>query len=226
MAEPSKTDLQFLDQFEPDVFWQQHGKKVLMGLVAVAAIVLIFVLRQRQAEQAEAEAARRLAQAGDPGSLQRIATEYRTKPLGAQALFRLADLHYQAGRLAEAAAAYQELINNHAQHPLIDTARLGLAAVSEAQGNFEAARDQYNQLASRPGSYAAIAGKIGLARCLEALGQIKQARQLYEELMPSVMGTPWEAEVSIRWAVLGRDAEPLLMPAPAESAESAGKETP
>jgi tetratricopeptide (TPR) repeat protein len=215
VPESSKTDLQFLDQFEPDLFWKTHGRKIIIGLVAVLVVGLVFILQQREAEQTEIDTARQLSQTADPGTLQRIADQYRGKPLGAQALLRLADVHYQAGRMAEAATAYQEFLNRHPRHSLTDTARLGLAAATEAQGNFEAARDQYTTLASRPDGYAAIAGKVGLARCLEALGDLKQARQLYEELMPSVLGSPWESEVSIRWAVLSR--HPQARPAsPAE----------
>lgn len=207
MAETSKTDLQFLEQFEPDVFWEKHGKKIILTVAAVVAMGLLFVYQQRQAEQAERDAARRLAQANDPATLQAIAQEFKGQPLAGQALLRLADLHSQAGRLAEAEAIYRDFISSDPQHPLVDSARLGQASVTEALGNFEAAREQYQQLVNKPGSYAAIAGKVGVARCTEALGQIKEARQLYEELMPVVSGTAWEAQVSIRWAVLGRNIE-------------------
>ena len=43
MAETSKQDAQFLEQFEPNVFWQKHGRKILWGIGAVALVVALFL---------------------------------------------------------------------------------------------------------------------------------------------------------------------------------------
>ena len=209
MAETNKTAVELLDQFEPDLFWQQHGRKIVWGVIAVLAIGVIVVQIQRQAAEREGEAATRLAQATDPSLMLQLAHESQGKTLGAQALLRAADLFAQAGRLPEALAAYQEFLTGYPQHPLIGTAQLGQAATLEMTGKLEEAKARYLQLASKFSAYTAVPAKLGAARCAEALGQAKEARQFYEELTPSVAGTPWALSVAIRMDVLSRSQEPL-----------------
>lgn len=209
MAETNKTAVEFLEQFEPDLFWQQHGRKIVWGVIAVLAIAVIYVQMQRQAAEHESAAAARLSQAMDPGVLAQLAHEFQGKSLGAQALLRLAQLSSQAGRLPEAEAAYQEFLSAYPQHTLADAAQLGLATTMEAAGKLESAKARYLQLASKIGSYTTVAAKLGEARCAGALGQVKESRQLYEELAPAVAGTPWAPTIAIQLAIFGRTPEAM-----------------
>ena len=207
MASETKTDLAFGEQFEPDVFWEQHGRKIIAGAVAVLALIGVVVLWQRnqvkQAERAEA----RLAVAADVAALQAIIEDYPGKPVAARAMLRRADMEFRAGQYAAAAELYQRFLNQFSQHALADTAHLGLAAAREAQGDFEAAQTQYLQLvSSRPSGYAAMAARLGAARCAEALGQVTQARQMYEEIMAVSQGTPWQGQVYMHWLTLSQQA--------------------
>lgn len=208
MTDISKHDQQFLAQFEPDVFWQQHGKKITWAIVAILAIGLIAAWRQRQATEHEESGAARLTQAMDENSLRQLSQEFGSSPVGAQALLRLADMQFAGGRPADAAATYQQFLSGFPAHALVDSAKLGQAAALEAQGNFEGAKTQYLQIASSINSYTAVAAKIGAARCAEALGQTKEARQRYEDVLPAVMKTPWETTIAIRLAVLARSQAP------------------
>ena len=207
MADLNKTAVEFLDQFEPDLFWQKHGRKLLWGVVVALAIGVVVVQMQRQAAEREEEAAGRLSQAVDPMTLQQLAREYKGKEIGAQALLRLANVYSQAGRLTESAATYQEFLANYPQHQLVDAARLGQAASLETIGKLEEAKMQYLQITAHQSSYTVVAAKLGAARCAEALGQTKDAMQLYEELVPAVAGTQWAVPVAVRLEVLARTQE-------------------
>src|SRR5437867_2625220 len=207
VAETTRQEAEFLQQFEPDVFWQKHGKKILIGVAAIVLIGLAAVYRQRLAAEQEEAAAAELAQARDPAALQRLAQDYRGQPLGAQALLRLAEERLQAGQYQEASATFQQFINEFPRHPMLESAQLALAATQEAQGNLEAARNQYQQIVlTSPKGYTAIAARLGAARCAEALGLTKEAQQIYEELRPITQGSPWETEVYVRWTVLSRSS--------------------
>lgn len=210
MSDINKTAVEFMEQFEPDLFWQKHGRKILWGVVAALAIGVIVVQMQRQSAEREEEAATRLAQATDPVMLQQLTREFKGKEIGAQACLRLANLESQAGRLPETMAAYQEFLTVYPHHPLAGAAQLGQAASLEAAGKLEDAKMQYIQIASRPNSYTVVAAKLGAARCAEALGQTKEAVQLYEELVPAVAGTQWAAPVAIRLDVLARSQETAI----------------
>ena len=207
MADVNKTVVEFMEQFEPDLFWQAHGRKILWGVVGALAIGVIAVQMQHQAAAREEEAAVRLAQTTEPMALLQLAREYKGRGVGAQAYLQLANLQSQAGHLPETMAAYQEFLTIYPHHPLVAAAQLGQAESLEASGKLEEAKLQYSQIAYRPSSYTTVAAKLGAARCAEALGQTKEAAQIYEELMPAVAGTPWAVPVAIRLDVLARSRE-------------------
>jgi TolA-binding protein len=224
VAEPNKQDAAFLQQFEPDVFWQKHGKKILTGLAAVVAVGLGVYYWQRQAAEREEAAAAQLATASDPTSLQRLAQEFAGKPIGAQALLRLAEMNMQQGRNKEAADAFQSFLSQFPGHPMTESAQLGLVVVQESAGDFQGAKAQYQQiLLGHPSGYTAIAAKLGAARCAEALGLTKEALQAYEELRPVIRGSPWETEVNLRYMVLARSQPPTPAPVPASAPAQPGQ---
>jgi TolA-binding protein len=222
VAESNKQDVEFLQQFEPDVFWQKHSKQILTGAAIVVLIGLGVYFWQRQTAEQEEAAAAQLAAAIDPAALQRLAQDYRGKPIGAQALLRLAELEMQAGRNKEAGESFQSFLSQFPNHPMAESAQLGLAVVQESQGDFQGAKSQYQQvLLSHPSGFTAVSAKLGAARCAEALGLTKEALQAYEELRPVLRGSPWETEVSLRYMVLAR-SQPALpaVPPPAPPATS------
>ena len=217
MAETSQID-SYLKQFEPDVFWQKHGRKIVWGLVAVLAVgALAYLWQWKQTQQAE-EAAAKLVGARDIPALEQVVKDYPQQEVAAQALLRLADMQYSVGRYTDAASSYQKFLKDFPNHALGDSAQFGLAAVAEAQGQYEQARAQYNTMAGGR-SYVSVGARLGVARCTELLGQVREARQLYEELKASVRRTPWQVEVDMRYAVLGRDIpEPVVPSVPAPTA--------
>jgi TolA-binding protein len=205
VAEPNKQDAAFLEQFEPDVFWQKHSKKVLTGLAVLAVIGLGVYYWQRQAAEQEEAAAAQLATAVDPASLQRLAQNFQGKPIAAQALLRLAEMEMQLGRYKDAGDAFQSFLSQFPGHPLTESAQLGLAVAQESARDFQGAKTQYQQvILGHPSSYTVIAAKLGAARCDEAMGLTKEALQAYEELRPVIRGSPWETEVNLRYMVLAR----------------------
>lgn len=206
MEGTSKTDIRIVDQFEPDAFWEQHGKKVITVGVAVLALGLVVFYWQRQAAEREQRAAASLAEATNVQSLERVVEDYPKSEVAAQALLRLADVHFQDGQYNDASAAYQRFVNDFPSHPLIQSALLGMAAAQEAAGNLQEARVQYTRIVSSyPQGYAVWAARIGVARCTESLGQIKEAQQTYEEVLSGGRGSPWQSEAYLRWVVLGRE---------------------
>lgn len=206
MAENHKTDVVFGAQFEPDLFWERHSRKVaIAGLAALAVVGTVVLWNRRRTELAE-NASASLATANDPVALERVIQTYAGQPVVPVALLRLADLHFRAGQFAEAGAVYQRFLTQFPAHSLANLARLGTAGCQEAQGNFEGARALYDQLAaSDTTGHIIFAAKTGAARCAEALGQTKQARQLYEEIMAMGQGGPWQSAAYVRWQTLARE---------------------
>ena len=207
--EAPKTDLQFLEQFEPDAFWEDHAPKIMGVVVVLALIGLGIYLWQRHVADEKRVATERLAAAQDEASLRTVVGDYPGQEVAAQALLRLADLYFQQRKYDQAATQYQTFLEKFPAHSLVPSAQLGLAASHEAQGNMEAAKKGYEQLtAIQATGYTAASAKMGAARCAEALGQKKEARQLYEEAMALSRDTPLQGAAYLRWTVLGRDLPP------------------
>jgi len=218
VTETNKIKFTDFEQFEPDLFWQEHGRKIIWGTAAALVIGLVAYLWQQQRLQEADAALAKLAQATDATSLQQIVQNYSGSDIAAAALLRLADLHFRESRYPEATAAFQQFIEKHPKHFLADSARLGLAAVQEATGNFDGARSLYSQLASaNPNSYVAASAKLGMARCAELLGQPAEARQAYNEVMASDKAGAWQGEAFFRWTVLGRLSAKPSVPQPVKT---------
>jgi tetratricopeptide (TPR) repeat protein len=209
MAPINHGDTRVTDQFDPEVFWQQHRTKLIAGIVVIVALGLSLLVWQRGERAASEAASAQLAAATDTAALQDVANRYRGKEQASEALLRLADLHYAAGRYAESIATYDSFLQQYPRHPVAEAARFARAAVMEAAGDLQGASAQYSQIVGVSGQqYTALAAKTGLARCAEALGRQLEARRLYEELMAVAQGSPWQAEIYLRWLVLGREQQP------------------
>jgi predicted negative regulator of RcsB-dependent stress response len=207
MAKEAQSDLRITDQFDFEVFWADHGKKITIGALAVVVFGGILLFRQNQANQRLEQAAASLAAARDLASLEQVAREFAGTYTALEALTRLANEQYHEGKYADAAATFERILKEFPSHSLAESARLGLATIQEAQGSFDAARKSYETIVeSNPTAFTITGAKLGMARCLEALGQSKEARQLYEEV--GAQGTPWRQEAYLRWTVLGRDLPP------------------
>jgi predicted negative regulator of RcsB-dependent stress response len=205
-----------LENFEPDVFWKEHGRQITWGIAIALFLGLVAYLYQLQTAQKAEAAATRLAEAQTPDDLEKIIKANFSPEISAQALLRLADLQFQQGKYAQADSTYKQFLSAYPQHTLADAARLGLASVLEAEGKYNEARQEYNTLAGKRQSFTSLSARIGYARCTELLGDTKEARKLYEELMPVVQNTAWQNVVYMRWMVLGRNL-PKEVPVPASA---------
>ncbi|MGD0016589.1 MAG: tetratricopeptide repeat protein [Verrucomicrobiia bacterium] len=219
MAQQTRTDWSFSEQFEPDLFWQRHGKKIVYAIVALLAIgVVAYVWQRQQAEEAD-RMAQRLDTATDPQALQGIIHDYPDKPAVKEAILKLAGMHFQAGHFADAANLYQKFLNNYPHDPLAESASFGLASIEESQDHFTVAKTEYLELvAAYPNGFIAKPAKLGAARCAEVLGQLKEARQLYEEVLAtSREGSPLFETAAIRSFVLRRNLPAEVAETPTDS---------
>lgn len=206
MTTVSQNDLRITDRFEPEVFWREHGNKIVTAVLVVVAIGAGVVFWQRNTRAKAEQAAARLASATDTASLEELIQSNPSEQITMQAMIRLADLQYRDAKYSDAAATYEKFLSKYGTSTMAEAAELGLGAVYEAENKFSEAKTQYQGILTRASvGYTSVAAKLGLARCEEALGNFKEARQLYEEVMASARGTHWEAESYMRWTILGRN---------------------
>ena len=209
MEQDVHNDLRITDQFDLEAFWTEYGKKIIIGTVAIVAVIGVLLYRQYQSGAEAEQAAAMLANARDTGALEQVIKDYPNSSTAAEAMSRLADIYYRSGKYPEAASTYERISREFPSHVLAQSAKLGLASVLEAQGNLEGAKTQYLQIInSGQNSYIANAAKMGMARCLQVVGQNKDARQLYEEILALGQNSPWFTQAYLQYVVLTRDLPP------------------
>ena len=209
MAQDAQDGLRITDQFDFEVFWANHGKRIAIAVVVIVALGFVLLYRQHQSSLQAEQAAEALAHATDVSSLEQVVRSFPGSQSAAAALSRLADLYFRNGRFADAANTYQRIERDFPGHPLAESAKLGVATILEAQGNWDGAKAEYLQILNvTPNSYIVNAAKMGLARCLEIQGQKKEAAQYYQEVAVSAQNSPWFQQAYLRLLVLNRDVMP------------------
>jgi tetratricopeptide (TPR) repeat protein len=211
MANEPKNDFGYGEQFEPDVFWEAHGRKIIWGLVGLVVLTVAGYYWQATAQAERENMATRFSEAETPDALESLIRDYGTKPVAANALLKLGTLQFEAGRFDEAEQVYKRFIQGFPSHPLVPQARYGLAVVAEARGQHGEASQLYQNFVQQYVTSPLVpAARVGLARCAEALGQKEQALQLYQDAVAAASvatasRTFWGEVASARQTMLTRD---------------------
>lgn len=174
-------------------WYQAQGRSLLVagGVVLLAALAAMALLRHRSNQNAEASAA--LMSAESVEGLENLNEQYGRTRMGPLIRIRLAKAHYTAGNYAAARAAYEEVVKRHPRHELADTARIGLAASLEGERAFDDALAAFDAFANgNPDHYLHATAAMGAARCLAALQRKPEALARLDELIIQQADTPWE----------------------------------
>jgi tetratricopeptide (TPR) repeat protein len=198
---------------------------VALGVVVVAALVIWFVLWQRDQKQVEAGAA--LSQVTtsqlegtSPKSeaaqaYLKIANTYPHSIAGSRAVLQAAGALFTEGKYSEAQAQFERFIREYQGGPFMGEALLGVAACLDADGKTEQALNAYKDLVSRHSTESVIPqAKFSLARLYEAQNKPELARDLYQEVERAAPFTSLGNEAGVRMEELIAK-NPKLAPAPA-----------
>jgi tetratricopeptide (TPR) repeat protein len=158
MSNPLPTDDAVLERDEIDaaLFWHTHKTNILLGALALVAIVggsLAWYIHATYTAKAAIEA---LATAKDIPQLEAVIKNYSGSQPAADALLLVAAQNQQAGKLEESTAAFQSFLKSFPNHPLAGGALLGIGQNQDATGKSDEAMATYQQVVEKyPKSYAA-----------------------------------------------------------------------
>lgn len=161
-----------------------------VAIVVLAVMVAIAFTRSRAAKLERASAA--LLSANDVVGLEEVAGRFGGTKLGPLIKLRLARAYYDAGQFDSAKDAFGDFAKANRNHPLIQEAKLGLAASHEALREFQQAIDGYRSIGAEAGSPVYFLAKMGEARSLAASGDKAAAREIAVAVAKEAEGTPWE----------------------------------
>ncbi len=191
-------------------FWEQHKLKIVAGVVATLAGAIGFGWWQANQVSVARDAAAAFAAASTVSEFERVARDFPSSPVAAEALLMAADIERQGGKPAEAAAFLERFLTQHKTHLLAGGALHALAIIREEQGQADQAAGLFRQLlVEHPQSYAAPMASLNLARLLEAQGQSAEAEGILQRFGASHTGSIFiqNAELQLQLRNAARTAE-------------------
>lgn len=180
-----------LEMSDSDLFWQEHWKKFVWGLVGVVALILAAGAWKFRTAATLSAAEALYSTAAGPAAWREVAQKYPgTVPAG-NAQVRVAGFLQSAGDLPAAVAEWETFLAAQPGHPLAGAAWLTLGELRQTQGNRDGALEAYRTASSRyQTSYAAPLALIAEANLLKAQGSVGEARAVLESVGSLHPGTP------------------------------------
>jgi len=199
---------------DSDLFWQEHWKKFVWGLVGVVALILVVGAWKLWTATTLSAAESLYSTAGVPEAWREVVRKYPgTIPAG-NARVRLAESLKSAGDLAGASAELETFLAAQPEHPLAGAAWLSLGELRQLQGNASGALEAYRTASSRyKSSYAAPLALIAEANLLRAQGSAGEARAVLESIGSLHPETPAAMVAAGELARLSRPQTPAPPPA-------------
>jgi tetratricopeptide (TPR) repeat protein len=166
-----------------EAFLDQHARKLLFGVVALAVVVAIFATLHLRRKAYAAEAGRALAAAETLDQFREVANRFADVPATAgSALLALADRQLEAGDTAGAIASLDTFTEKYGKHPLASQAALAKAGALVRQGDTAGAKAALDAfLTNSARSSLAPLAVLMQAEIAERAGQIDEARTLLEK---------------------------------------------
>ncbi len=203
-----------LEMSDSDLFWQEHWKKFVWGLVGIVALILAVGAWKLWTATALSSAESLYGTAATPEAWREVVQKYPgTVPAG-NAQVRLAEALQTSGDLPAAAAELESFLAAQPEHPLAGAAWLTLGELRQTQGNNDGALEAYRTASSRyKSSYAAPLALVAEANLLKAQGSVGEARAVLESIGSLHPETPAAMIAAGELARLGQPQAPAPAPA-------------
>lgn len=190
-------------------WWDAHGNKVTIVLIAVLALVVGFQQFTRWREKSAERAMSAFDQARTPEALEELIAAGKSAAVTPLARLRLAGVYFAEGKYDLSQSVYDAFLKSNGKHPLADVAKLGLAHCLEAQGKVADAAAAFGAFAdARPESFLAPAARLGQGRSLILAGSHDEGKRILDLFIAEKAGTAWAAQADEIVQAIGRIAVP------------------
>jgi predicted negative regulator of RcsB-dependent stress response len=198
---------------DSDLFWQEHWKKFVVGLVALVVLILAVGAWMFWSARTLSSAEALYGLSADAGAWREVVRQYPgTVPAG-NAQLRLAESLRVGGDLDGAAAELETFLKSQPEHPLAGPAWLTLGEVRQLQAKNESALEAYRTASSRyTTSYAAPLALLAEARLLSTIGRTGEARAVLESVPTLYQDSPAAMVAAAELSRLALAASPAPVP--------------
>jgi predicted negative regulator of RcsB-dependent stress response len=205
---------QSLVMSDSDLFWQEHWKKFVWGLVGLVLLILaVGAWKFRTAATLSSAEALYSAASGADGWREVVQKYPGTAPAG-NAQVRLAESFREAGDVASASGELENLLASQPEHPLAGAAWLTLGELRQMQNNPDGALEAFRTASSRyKASYAAPLALLAEANLLKTRGSGGEARAVLQSVGSLHPGTPAAMVAEAELARLVENPAPAAVPA-------------
>ena len=169
---------------ETQVFWMKYKNAIIIAIVVLLLAIAAYGAYQFISARQEAAAAALLGAAKTSADYQKVIVEHPGSNAAPTAALLLAAEQRKEGKFAEANTTLQSFIDRHADHQLVTTAQMAIAANYDSLGRPDDALETYRRIAAdHPKSFNAPLAMISQIPLLKAKGQIDEARRVAETVM-------------------------------------------
>ncbi len=173
-------------------WWNSHGDKVTMGLIAVLVAVIGWQQYGRWHNRTTARAMSEFDSARTPEALELLINDNASKTVTPLARLRLASIYFADEKYTLAQSTYEAFLAENTDHPMADVAQVGLAHCLEATGKVEEAAAKFKAFAEEnQDSFLAPMARIGLGRCLILGGKRDEGKAVLDLFITEKAGTRW-----------------------------------
>ncbi len=115
-------------------------------------------------------------------SLKNVVDDYASSVSGVLAALKLGNLYYEYKQFDQALIYFKSAKKYAKDKTLLFNALYNVAYAHESLGQYEEAKNNFNELSSADIEFWALSGFLGKGRCLEKLGSLDKAKEVYESL--------------------------------------------
>lgn len=196
---------------------------LIAGIVAVAGLIIWFIVWRGETKQQDAGAALSQVAASelqggsarvDPQAFLKVARDYPNSMAGARALLLAGGTLFDENKYADAQVQFERFAHEYQGNSLMGEALFGIASCLDAQNKTDQAATAYKDLITRHPSESFVPqAKFALARIYELQNKPEQARDYYQDIERAVPFSSLGNEAGVRMEELIAKY-PKLQPAP------------
>ena len=174
-----------------DLFWEEHWKKFVWGLVAVVVLIIGAGIWSWRQASVRYSAESLYSTATTPEAWREVVAQYPGSVAAGNAQIQLAAALRQAGDLDGAVALLQEMTSSQPHHPLVGVAGLLLGEIRQLQGSNESALQTFRETAAnRAAGFAGPLASLAEGRMLVAMDKPDDARAVFQSIAAMNPETP------------------------------------
>ena len=205
---------------------EENRKQIIIGAVAIVAVVLVYSFISYRHDQGEITAGQAMTHAALQAQERTttsdelakaylaVATDHPGTAAATRAQLQGATGLFEAGQYADAQTQFQKFLDANPDSPLKATATFGVAASLEAQGQAAQALTFYQRVADDADPSTLLPAKFAVARLDEQAGRPADALTYYEAVASAGGNTQLGAEAGIRAIQLKATVAPEKTAAP------------